>query len=72
MKKLNLEMLRLTSKDVLERSQMGKITGGGYGNGYGGRKCWVSCPGFSYDVDSCGIGPYWCDGGLTSGPCQCS
>ncbi len=28
MKKLNLEMLRLTSADVLERSQMKKITGG--------------------------------------------
>jgi natural product precursor len=33
MKKLNLEMLRLTSADVLERSQMKKITGG-YGNSY--------------------------------------
>ena len=32
MKKLNLEMLRLTSADVLERSQMKKITGG-YGSG---------------------------------------
>jgi len=32
MKKLNLEMLRLTSADVLEGSQMKKITGG-YGSG---------------------------------------
>ena len=28
MKKINLEMLRLTSDEVLERSQMKKITGG--------------------------------------------
>ena len=32
MKKLSLEMLRLTSDEVLERSQMKKITGG-YGVG---------------------------------------
>jgi hypothetical protein len=32
MKKLSLEMLRLTSDEVLERSQMKKITGG-YGTG---------------------------------------
>ncbi len=31
MKKLSLEMLRLTSDEVLQRSQMKKITGG-YGN----------------------------------------
>jgi natural product precursor len=30
MKKLSLEMLRLTSEEVLERNQMAKITGGGY------------------------------------------
>ena len=32
MKKLSLEMLRLTSGEVLQRSQMKKITGG-YGSG---------------------------------------
>lgn len=32
MKKLSIEMLRLTSEEVLERSQMKKITGG-YGGG---------------------------------------
>ncbi|SDD87497.1 hypothetical protein SAMN04488104_10932 [Algoriphagus faecimaris] len=29
MKKLSLEMLRLSTEEVLERSQMKKITGGG-------------------------------------------
>ncbi|GMQ27326.1 hypothetical protein Aoki45_40090 [Algoriphagus sp. oki45] len=33
MKKLNLEMLRLSTDEVLERSQMKKITGG-YGMSY--------------------------------------
>lgn len=32
MKKLSLELLRLTSDEVLERSQMKKITGGYGGN----------------------------------------
>lgn len=36
MKKLSLEMLRLTSDEVLQRSQMKKITGG-----YGGNTCCV-------------------------------
>lgn len=39
MKKLSLEMLRLTSDDVLERSQMKKITGGYSGGGAGSYKC---------------------------------
>lgn len=34
MKKLSLEMLRLTSDEVLGRSQMKKITGGYGGNSY--------------------------------------
>jgi hypothetical protein len=34
MKKFSLEMLRLTSADVLERSQMKKITGGVGGTFY--------------------------------------
>ncbi len=34
MKKLSLEMLRLSTDEVLERSQMKKITGG-YGGGVG-------------------------------------
>ncbi len=33
MKKLSLEMLRLTSDEVLQRSQMKKITGGYGGSG---------------------------------------
>ena len=52
MKKLNLEMLRLTSADVLERSQMKKITGG-----YGGSSCCVhlrSTGNGSYLGRSCG------------------
>jgi hypothetical protein len=36
MKKLSLEMLRLTSDEVLQRSQMKKITGG-YGSSCGYR-----------------------------------
>ncbi len=39
MKKLSLEMLRLTSDEVLERSQMKKITGG-YGGSYVGCEGW--------------------------------
>jgi natural product precursor len=48
MKKLNLEMLRLTSADVLERSQMKKITGGyhsgscGFQDANGTKFCGVS------------------------------
>lgn len=38
MKKLSLEMLRLTSDEVLERSQMKKITGG-YGGAGEQYKC---------------------------------
>lgn len=34
MKKLNLEMLRLSTEEVLERSQMKKITGGYGGGGF--------------------------------------
>ncbi|SEG23071.1 hypothetical protein [Algoriphagus boritolerans] len=34
MKKLSLEMLRLSTNEILERSQMKKITGG-YGGGAG-------------------------------------
>jgi hypothetical protein len=50
MKKLSLEMLRLTSDEVLGRSQMKKITGGygGTGNKYkccdsGGCSACVTC-----------------------------
>jgi natural product precursor len=54
MKKLSLEMLRLTSADVLERSQMKKITGG-----YGG-PCYITCshPSGSrqYSVPNCSVG----------------
>jgi len=38
MKKLSLEMLRLTSDEVLERSQMRKITGG-YAGGCSNTAC---------------------------------
>jgi len=46
MKKLSLEMLRLTSADVLERSQMKNITGGYGGSGYesGVNQCSNNCP----------------------------
>ncbi len=42
MKKFNLEMLRLTSDEVLGRSQMKKITGG-----YGGTYVYCHCTGGS-------------------------
>lgn len=48
MKKLSLEMLRLTSDEVLQRSQMKKITGG-----YGGIEwslCTCTIGGSSYGV----------------------
>lgn len=40
MKKLSLEMLRLSTNEILERSQMKKITGG-YGGGESSYKCCV-------------------------------
>jgi hypothetical protein len=55
MKKLSLEMLRLTSDEVLERSQMKKITGG-----YGGCVVWCynSSTGSTHkhSVPVCGVG----------------
>jgi len=56
MKKLSLEMLRLTSDEVLGRSQMKKVTGG-----YGSGDC-------SYNVCNAGLtccepALYWCVGG---------
>ena len=45
MKKLSLEMLRLTSEEVLERSQMKKITGGYGGTGCLDMKCGSKHPG---------------------------
>jgi hypothetical protein len=58
MKKLSLEMLRLTSADVLERSQMKMITGGygGSGCGSGINQCSFACP--------CNSSQDWCDQGL--------
>jgi natural product precursor len=50
MKKLNLEMLRLTSADVLERSQMKKITGGYRAGGSSMVLCTCSVNGRSYGV----------------------
>ena len=49
MKKLSLEMLRLTSDEVLHRSQMKKITGG-YGS-----TCSIQCSNWtqSMQVDNC-------------------
>ncbi|MFC0261890.1 hypothetical protein [Fontibacter flavus] len=57
MKKLNLEMLRLTSDEVLERSQMKKITGG-YGSS--GGCSWNACPAGTVCCDS---HTHWCKGG---------
>ncbi len=50
MKKLSLEMLRLTSDEVLGRSQMKKITGG-----YGGTQ-YIQCDDWSrkMEVSHCG------------------
>jgi len=58
MNKLSLEMLRLTSADVLERSQMKKITGGdqSLGCGSGVNQCSFECP--------CNSSQDWCDQGL--------
>jgi natural product precursor len=67
MKKLSLEMLRLTSADVLERSQMKKITGG-YGS------CYLQCDSWNnfrpMAVDNChsSILSLYCTGG---GVCTC-
>jgi len=55
MKKLSLEMLRLTSGEVLQRSEMKKITGG-----YGG--C-TTC--YTYDSNLVQNGTY-----TTSGSCN--
>jgi hypothetical protein len=62
MKKISLEMLRLSSDDVLERSQMKKITGG-YGGGGGG------CSYGRCDAATTCCDPhiYWCSG--ASGYC---
>ncbi len=68
MKKLSLEMLRLTSGEVLERSQMKKITGG-----YGGT-CYLQCDNWNnfrpMQVDNChsSILSLYCSGG---GVCTC-
>ena len=42
MKKLSLEMLKLTSKEVLERSQMQKVLGGQFYNCRCGRGNWFT------------------------------
>jgi hypothetical protein len=56
MKKLSLEMLRLSTNEILERSQMKKITGGyGTGCGSGTDKCSFDCP--------CKSSQDWCDQG---------
>jgi hypothetical protein len=51
MKKISLEMLRLTSGEVLERSQMKKITGG-----YGVSCSWNACGA----TPCCNGSEYWC------------
>jgi hypothetical protein len=74
MKKIRLEMLRLSSDEVLERSQMKKITGG-YGSGTCGYRdpggytvcnisksqatSYVSQYGGNWCCDSCGSAG-WC------------
>lgn len=62
MKKLSLEMLRLSSEEVLGRSQMKKITGG-----YGGSGCLVQCNNWvnyrPMPSASCGQGQILCSGG---------
>lgn len=62
MKKLSLEMLRLTSEEVLQRSQMKKITGGyggtcGYITANGTNFCGVSR---STAESNAGAGGHWC------------
>jgi hypothetical protein len=64
MKKLSLEMLRLTSDEVLQRSQMKKITGGG--------KYYCECtagPGkwegnYGSDMEAARAIGTWCEGGM--------
>jgi hypothetical protein len=53
MKKLNLEMLRLTSADVLERSQMKKITGGYRTGNLTGCNMWSCNTGFGCYQSNC-------------------
>ncbi|MBW3470374.1 hypothetical protein [Arthrospiribacter ruber] len=67
MKKLNLEMLRLTSDEVLGRSQMKKITGG-----YG---CWLTCDGWTraMQVSDCSLSTrrFYCGGTDPIATCNC-
>ncbi|SFO16825.1 hypothetical protein SAMN04488519_104139 [Algoriphagus ornithinivorans] len=68
MKKLSLEMLRLSTNEILERSQMKKITGG-----YGG-SCYLQCDNWQnhrpMQVDNCHSSAVYiyCSGG---GVCTC-
>lgn len=66
MKKLSLEMLRLTSDEVLHRSQMKKITGG-YGN------CYLTCDDWtrSMQVNDCSTSSRELYCGTTSATCNC-
>jgi len=59
MKKLSLEMLRLTSDEVLQRSQMKKISGG-YGSG--GNCSYNACGA----TPCCKDAEYWCVNGYCS------
>jgi hypothetical protein len=66
MKKFNLEMLRLTSDEVLARSQMKKITGG-----YGGSlRCSNWGSGNSMSVSHCSqfVINFYCQSGGTCFP----
>ena len=65
MKKLSLEMLRLTSSEVLHRNQMKKITGG-YGTGGGG--CSNNACGGKDMITCCDPHTHQCSG--PTGTCQ--
>jgi len=68
-KKLSLEMLRLSTHEILERSQMKKITGG-----YGTGSCFITCSlsnggSTQHRVPNCSVG---CLQGIGSTPLFCS
>ncbi|SFO16973.1 natural product precursor [Algoriphagus ornithinivorans] len=72
MKKLSLEMLRLSTNEILERSQMKRITGG-----YGSGPCYITCSSpdggapKQHSVPSCSAGCLQ-GVGLSSLYCSCN
>lgn len=70
MKKLSLEMLRLSTNEILERSQMKKILGGGFWH----CRCSSSGPRFTVmandDIEATLVGAAQCGAGAYCTPVQ--